>query len=354
MFRCHAVRRLRDVGVHRRSRLALLVAACLIALALAAAPEGPAQATATTCGNPACTQVAGLSGDTFALGAWNGSATSLTQTLNHCVFSNKPNNATPKNYDATVVGEGTAGGAFLLSGPGGATLAYQVELADPAGTFATMTAGSALNFPALTAAVFDSCTNSGTNAGGQRLRITVFGTDMAAKSAGTYTGTLRLTAVTGNASSFQISGTISVTVPGLVRLSGLHANLDFGTWDPDAGLGLTLSDSSLCVWSSNAGGNYNLTATTTAGDFLLQHAGQDPIAYELYWATSAGITSPGSATQVSYATPTTFATSASQSDCSGGFNSSLVLRITEAELAAAAALATPYTSALTLTLGPPP
>lgn len=342
------------MGALRRSRLTVLAASLLLAVAVTASPGTPARATATTCGNPACTQVAGLTGDTFALGTWNGISASLTQTLNHCVFSNKPNNTTPKNYDATVVGEGTAGGAFLLSGPGGATLAYQVELADPAGTFSTMTAGAAQNFPALTAAVFDFCTNSGTNAGGQRLRITVFGTDMASKAAGTYSGTLRLTAVTGNATSFQISGTISVTVPGLVRLSGLQANLDFGTWDPDAGLAVTVSDSSLCVWSSNTGNNYTVTATTTAGDFLLQHSGQNPITYEVFWASSSGVTSPASATQVFYNAPSTFNSSATQSDCSGGFNSSLILRISDAEMAAATALVTPYTSALTLTVGPPP
>ncbi len=335
-------------------RPVLFAAACVTAVVVVAAMGGQARATATTCGNPACTQVAGLTGDTFNLGAWNGSAASLTQTLNHCVFSNKPNNTTPKNYDATVLGEGTAGGAFLLTGPGGATLAYQVELADPAGSFSTMTSGAALNFPALSNAEFDSCTNSATNAGGQRLRITVFGTDMASLLAGTYSGTLRLTAVTGNATSFQISGTISVTVPGLVRLSGLQSNLDFGSWNPDAGLDLTLSDTSLCVWSSNTGNNYSVTATTTAGDFLLEHAGQSPIAYQVFWAASAGISSVGSGTEVLYDTPEVFTSTATASDCSGGFNSSLILRITDAELASAVALATPYTSTLTLTIGPPP
>lgn len=340
----------------KRSRRAGLAGALLALVGfLAIAGHGStAHAVATTCGNPACTQVAGLSTDAFSLGSWNGSAVSLSQTLNHCVFSNKPNNANPKNYDATVVGEGTAGGAFLLTGPGGATLSYQVELADPGGTFTTMTSGSAINFPALDNATFDSCTNSGTNAGGQRLRITVFGTDMEVLLAGTYSGTLRLTAVTGNASSFQVSGTISVTLPGLVRLTGLQSNLDFAAWDPDAGLDLTVSDTSLCVWSNNAGRNYSVTATTTAGSFALQHAGQNPIPFEVYWASTSGVSTVGAATALTYATPETFTSAVTRTDCAAGFNGSLVLRVTDAALASAVALATPYTSALTLTVGAPP
>jgi len=331
---------------------------CLLALALA----GRADATQTTCGNPACTQVAGLSGDAFSLGTWNGAAVSLSTTLNHCVFSNRPNSGT-RIYSAVALGEGTTGGAFVLSGPGG-TLPYQVELADGTGgsvAFTVMTTAVSLNLTALTGGsggTFDSCTNSPTNVGGQQVRLTVFGSDMLTRTPGDYTGTMRITATTttgGTASSFQLSGTIKVTIPGLVRLSGLQSNLTFGTWNPDAGVGLTIGDASLCVWSNNVGGGYSVTASASPGaTFALQQPGQPTIPYEVYWAASAGVSGTGPATQLTHNLATAFAASAVTTDCSGGSNTSLVLRITDSDLAAAKALVTPYTSVLTLTVGQPP
>jgi len=190
-----------------------------VTMAVSLLLTGPALAVPSGCGSPACVNIAGLTGDTFDLGTWNGTANTVTSsTLRHCVFSNRPNSGS-KTYDVTPSGVGTAGGAFLLSGPGG-DLPYEVQIRDGNGGsigFTTVLANAVASFTSLSEANFDFCSDSVTSNRGQRMRIKVFETDMQTFAAGTYSGTLRLDVATpvGSATDFETSGTISIEIPEL-------------------------------------------------------------------------------------------------------------------------------------------
>ena len=331
-----------------------VVPAVILVAALLMAP--PALAVPSGCGSPACINIAGLTGDTFDLGTWNGTANTVTSaTLRHCVFSNRPNSGT-KTYDVTPTGNGTTGGAFLLSGPGG-DLPYEIEIRDGSGgsiPFTVVAAGTTASFTSLSEANFDLCSDSATSNRGQRLRVRVYETDMVNFVAGTYSGSLRLDVATpvGSASDFEISGTISIEIPELVRLLRLQNNFNFGTWDPDSAAGQTVSDSSVCVWSNHVSSAYTVTATASAGAFEMTQGG-DSVPFRVWWSDSAGIsTTAASDQELGYSVPATFFGDGSGIDCGGGSNASIVIETDEDGLAAAVAGA--YATDLTITIGVAP
>lgn len=331
-----------------------VVPALSLVAALLMAP--PALAVPSGCGTPACVNIAGLTGDTFDLGTWNGTANSVTSaTLRHCVFSNRPNSGT-KTYEVTPTGEGTAGGAFVLSGPGG-DLPYEVEIRDGTGgsiPFTVVTAGVTASFTSLSEANFDLCSDSATSNRGQRMRVRVYETDMVDLVAGTYSGSLRLDVATpvGSATDFEISGTISIEIPDLVRLLRLQNNFNFGTWDPDSGAGQSIADSSVCIWSNDASAAYTVTATATAGAFEMTQGG-DAVPFRVWWSDSEGISTVAASDQeLAYNVPATFFADGSGIDCGGGSNASVVIETDEDGLAAAIAGA--YTTDMTITIGVAP
>lgn len=300
------------------------------------------------CGSPACVNIAGLSGDDFDLGTWNGAANTVRLNLRHCVFPNRPN-AGAKTYNATITGVGTPGSAFLLAGPGG-NLPYDVEINDGSG-FVLVAAGVQDNFAALSEATFDSCSDSATSSGGQRLRVTVYETDMETFPAGTYSGSLRVdvAAPQGSASDFETSGTISIEIPPLVRLLGLRNTFGLGSWDPDSANGKELSDNAVCVWSNHASGQYTVTVTSATGALEMVQGG-DAVPFEVWWSGTAGIdTVAGSETQLFYGTPETFTTTATTTACTGGNTASMVVAASEDALAAA--VSGDYTADLLVTVG---
>lgn len=313
--------------------------------------SGTVRAAPSGCGGPACVNVAGFSADSYDLGTWNGAANVVRSTNRHCVFSNRPNSP-PQTYDANVVGVGTTGGAFLLAGPGG-DLPYEVDINDGSG-FVLVTAGVDSNFASLSEAAFDSCSDSATSAGGQRLRVSVFETDMETFAAGTYTGTLRLDVATpiGGGSDFETNSTLSIEIPPLVRLNGLRNTFAFGNWDPDSGDGVELADNAVCVWSNHASGQYTVTATTATGAFEMVQAG-DTVAFTAWWSGTAGIsTVAGSEAELAYNTPDTFTTNADTTACASGNTASIVLAASEDALAAA--VAGSYSADLLITIGVAP
>lgn len=328
-------------AMRRCAAATLLLAASLVAsVGARAVPSG--------CGSPACVNLAGFASDDYDLGSWNGAANTVRVNLRHCVFSNRPSSGT-KTYDANAVGVGTTGGAFLLAGPGG-DLPYDVEIDDGSG-FVVMTAGVDDNFNSLSEAAFDSCTNSATSAGGQRLRVTVYETDMEGYASGTYTGTLRLNVATpvGSGSDFETNSSLSIEIPPLVRLSGLRNTFGFGTWNPDSGDGLELADNAVCIWSNNAADTYTVTATTATGAFEMLQAG-DPIAFDVWWSGQPGIsTVAASETMLDYNVPESFTTDATVTNCSGDSTASIVLAVSESALASAVSGA--YAADLLITIG---
>jgi len=334
------------------------VARCLIIVVLALVavclPLGQPGAVPSGCAGapPECIALGGFTGDTFTLAAWTGSASNNPNTfLRHCVFSNAPTAATPKNYDVTVTGTGTPGGAFLLSGPGG-DLPYEVALNDnQPNSFVVVTAGVPSNFDALTEAVYNTCTNAAASNNGQRLRVRVFGADMQAFAAGIYTGTLDMLVQSPDTTSSvtQTSGTITVTIPSYVRLVRFN-NINFGTWNPNTvPASLTRFDSTVCVWSNHSSKDYTVTATTGTGAFELTGT-PGSIPMEVWWAQSAGVTTvAGADAQLAYNSPATFTSTTSDVNCGGGSTASVVVFLSEGALSAVTAGS--FTASLTMSIG---
>lgn len=332
------------------------VCAAPLAAWLISFPTQPALAVPSGCGKSPCVNIQGFAGDVFDVGSWNGIANKeRTSAIRHCVFSNRPKSGTA-TYNVTPSGVGTAGGAFLLTGPGG-DLPYQVEIRDGRGGsigWTVVTANTVSSFTSLSETNFDYCTNSATNSRGQRVRVTVFETDMETMQAGTYTGSLRLDVATpvGSATDSETSGTISVEIPELVRLLRLRNNFNFGTWNPDSGSQQEIADDTVCVWSNHSGGDYTVTATTTSGSFDMTSS-TDVLPFQVWWSQSPGVTSvAASDQQLAYDTPATFSSTATATDCGGGSTASIVVAATENSLSAATAGS--YTTSLIITIGSPP
>lgn len=314
---------------------------------------GAAHAVPSGCGSPACVNIQGFAGDTFEIGPWNGAANQIrSAVVRHCVFSNRPNSGT-KTYNLTPTGVGTAGNAFLLSGPGG-DLPYQVEVRDGNGgsiDWTVATAGAVTSFTSLSEANFDFCTDSATSGRGQRVRVTVFETDMEALAAGTYTGTMRFDVATpvGSATDNETSGAISVEIPPLVRLNGLKNAFNFGNWNPDSGGDEVNADPGVCVWSNHSSGHYTVTATTTTGTFEAT-SGADAVPFAVWWSESAGIsTVEASDAELDYGVAATFSTDAATTACTGGDTASVVIAFGEEVLGSA--VAGSYSASVTLTVG---
>lgn len=143
--------------------------------------------------------------------------------------------------------------------------------------------------------------------------------------------------------------TISITIDETVAISNLAATIGFGTWD---GTGDEQMTDDLCVWSNDGSpGQYSIDLTTDNGSMVLQQ-GADTIPFAVSWANTTGQTS---GTTVSYNSPTNFTMSATTTPtCGGGDNSTIIIDIAEADLAAAPASATAYDAVLTVTVAAVP
>ena len=145
------------------------------------------------------------------------------------------------------------------------------------------------------------------------------------------------------------SVTITLTIPNLVRISGL-TDITMPVWDGSSNIAGT---SNACVWSSTR--KYRITPTGSgSGSAFTLADGSTPtpntIAYTVEWAQSSGASSGTAATSGTALTGQT--SSATSSTCSGGTNSTVIVRITAAALAAAPAAGTNYTGTLTLLVAP--
>ncbi len=132
------------------------------------------------------------------------------------------------------------------------------------------------------------------------------------------------------------------------------------------GSDLELADASILIEKrrnqpGNGNGNYEITASGSAGGgFNLVGPGGALLPYSVYWASSAGVTSSGAATQLTHSSAQVFNGGALQlsqgstlnscGDSGGADNASVVLRFSSAALSAAASGA--YSGTLTLLIGP--
>ncbi len=327
-----------------------------LAAALLLAPSVAAAANSACDGlRRPCADIEGFSNDTFEI-TWNGKNNSSPQRR-HCAISNRPNRG--PTIDVTATGTGP-GGTFELTGPGG-TIGFRVQYRNPTGgRWTTLTAGTPRNFDSLTEAQFDACDSSGSNAGGQRLRIRVLDNDLEAAPAGTYTGTVTLTIETpvGSGVDSETSGTMTVVSPPLMNFIRLKNNFNFGTWDAVGSE--TNTDNSICIWTNDrttVGGlaSYQVTATTSDGAFEATSNTAEPLDFTVYWANSGGVNSIGSATELVYGTPQVFTTTGTSENCAGRTNNaSMLVFFDEAGLSDATASTTPYTSTVVVEVAIPP
>lgn len=148
----------------------------------------------------------------------------------------------------------------------------------------------------------------------------------------------------GSTSTGSVS--ISVTVPNLVRLTNLD-DISLGTW---SGTGDMSGSDNVCVWSTTR--KYAITATGsgTSGAFTLTNGGASPstLAYSVEWKDTSGAASGSALTTATALTGQT--SNVTSTTCGGGTNATLLVKILEANLAAAPAAT--YTGTLTLVIAP--
>ncbi len=142
--------------------------------------------------------------------------------------------------------------------------------------------------------------------------------------------------------------TVTIIIPEKVSILRLD-DIDFGTWDL---VGAEQGTDSLCVWT-NAGGGYTVQITSDTTGYTLENAGTaTSLPFTVEWANTAGATS---GTTVPYNTATGFNLSAPTTpDCNAGTNSTLIIDIAEADLAAAEADAAAYQAVLTVEIAAVP
>ena len=170
-------------------------------------------------------------------------------------------------------------------------------------------------------------------------------------------GTLMLTtsaiavAATGPSSQSETT-TVSITIPERVSIWELD-NIDFGTWDF---AGDEQGTDNLCVWSNDgAAGAYQVTITSTTGDYILTNAtSSTDVDFTVAWNNQPSQTS---GTSIPYNTPVPFILSAPTTPTCGGVgntNSTIIVDIAEAELSLQEANATAYDATLTVTIAAVP
>ena len=147
----------------------------------------------------------------------------------------------------------------------------------------------------------------------------------------------------------SLDTTVSITIPERVSILNLSSTMAFGTWDASGDEQVT---DDLCAWSNDGDpGQYRINLTTDNGSMVLQQ-GADTIDYTVAWATSTGQTT---GTNIPYNTPTTFTLAAPTTPtCGGGDNSTIIVDIAEADLAAAPASATAYDAVMTVEISSVP
>ena len=320
----------------------------------------PAYAANSQCNglDPNTTPCADVSGadDTFTV-TWTGNNDTNSAQHRNCALSNVPVGS--EMVDITITGTG-AGGALEASGSGG-TIPFVVQYREASGgSWVTMTPGSASSFTPLNEATFNTCDNSGSSSGGQRMRVRIQRNNIDHAPAGVYTGTFTVTADPpgGGINKTDASATVTITLNELMNLSKLKASFNDNTWD-FAGDELN-RDNTICVWTNNRttfGGTstYNVTVTSDQGSFVLA-SGSNTVPYSIYWGSDLpGNVTVGNGTELTYGVATTFTTVGDEQACAGGTeNAQMLVFWDEDDLSAAVGTPTAYTSVVTVEVSIPP
>lgn len=305
-----------------------------------------------------CAGISGVSGDNFTLTFTGGNNTNSNQQRS-CALSNNPVGSEMVNITPTGTG---AGGALVATGMGG-EIPFVIQYRQPSGgSWTLLDTSSPTAFPTLNEAQFNTCDNSGSSSGGQKVRVRVQRADIDDAPAGVYTGTFTLTAdpPAGGISQTSLSGNVTITLNEGLNLTKVKSNFSGGTWDLVGNE--TNRDNSICVWSNNRttfGGSssYNVTVTTDHGSFVLM-SGSDTLPYSIYWGSDlqpANVT-VNTGTELTYGVAETFMTTAGLYSCptNGETNAQMLVFWDEDDLSAAVGSLTPYTSVATVTISAAP
>lgn len=143
------------------------------------------------------------------------------------------------------------------------------------------------------------------------------------------------------------SSDISVTVPDLVRITGI-SDRAFGTWNGSSTMD---SNDDVCIYTNKAAATYYITATGsgTGGAFELDDGSSNVLPYHVYYNDVTGTTGEVEQTTAIKSAQQSGADTSSQT-CGGGNNANYHVRIVNTDL-----LVVPsgtYTGTLTIVVSP--
>ncbi len=140
---------------------------------------------------------------------------------------------------------------------------------------------------------------------------------------------------------------ISITIPGLVQITGLS---DI-TLAPTALVAPVTGATSACIYSNTAGGSYSVTATSSNGSSGLFRVnnGSNYIPYSAYWNNTSAATQTTALASGTAVSPIAGGSTTSLT-CGGTNNANFNISFSVAQIAGAAPLA--YTDTVTLLIAP--
>lgn len=254
----------------------------------------------------------------FQFGSWNGQGSPLPLTRDSCVTSYflLPRWMIPYYVTTRMV---PAAGEFVLTGDGGYTVGFTLEIAEGAG------------------AVWEPLTpeqvSTGLESGCPQLRLEPNATDLYRVPAGQYSTTIELD-LTNNWNDFvHRDMTVSIQIPRLIQISEMD-NISLGTYDGSPGP-RTYTET-FCVYTN--AGDYSIQANSangSSGTYALSGAtGQ--LEYTVRASNAIDMVSP--VTLTNGGVPAIFGADLStllDGNCDSGPNAAIQIEIPESELQAA-------------------
>ncbi|MEM7121940.1 MAG: hypothetical protein AAF563_11725 [Pseudomonadota bacterium] len=169
-----------------------------------------------------------------------------------------------------------------------------------------------------------------------------YSSKLVAGVAGASFALLSATALATGPSGQTDSALVEIGINNLYNIEGMNDIL-FGVWN---GLGDESRQDDVCVWTNVPSGSYNVTVTSSTGGYTLD-SGANQLPVSISWAGAPGQTT---GTVLTYATPSSFTTTATAPDCPGADTATFIVDILATDLAAQPASATAYSATMTATI----
>lgn len=271
----------------------------------------------------------------YEFGIWaNAGSLSSTQTLCAVAWDDK-NGGSSKNYSTLVQNIMGSGGYYLyLDGNDSATGTSRIQV-----TMAHADSSDNNTFETLIEDSWESQKQRGQapgcpNGPSSQLRVDIASTELANKLGGDYIGYFRQSIKEGREKvDAQGSFAVSITIGGVPQVQISHlGSIDFGA---HSGLGDLSASESFCIYSSAPNGAYRLSISSVGqdanGHYLEDLSSTDRIPLAVLYANNG--TGPGTipiTNNYVYGNGDSINT-----NCSGNDNTTLTLRLAEADLQAA-------------------